>query len=132
MKKLIFVLPLTAVLAWAGISALAQDSSFQMDMMHAHQKMMQDMMAMKSTGDADKDFVKMMIPHHQGAIDMAEAELKYGKDPQLKKMAQQTQKAAQDAVPKDISEDALKKLMQQINEKLPERTPAPAPSSSAP
>lgn len=50
----------------------------------------------------------------------------------LKKMAQQTQKAAENAVPKDVSEDALKKLMQQINEKLPEKTPSPAPSSSAP
>jgi predicted negative regulator of RcsB-dependent stress response len=50
----------------------------------------------------------------------------------LKKMAEQTQKAAQNAGPKDVSEDALKKLMQQINEKMPERTPPPAPSSSAP
>ena len=32
------------------------------------------------TGDADKDFVAMMIPHLQGTIDMAKVELKYGKD----------------------------------------------------
>jgi uncharacterized protein (DUF305 family) len=40
------------------------------------------------TGDADKDFVMMMIPHHQGAIDMANIELKYGKDETLRAMAQ--------------------------------------------
>ncbi len=55
--------------------------------MEVHQKMM-DAMNMKPTGDADKDFVMMMIPHHQGAIDMAEVELKYGKDPELRKMAE--------------------------------------------
>lgn len=39
------------------------------------------------TGDADKDFAAGMIPHHQGAIDMAEILLKYGKDPDLKRLA---------------------------------------------
>ncbi len=42
---------------------------------------------MKMTGDADKDFVTMMIPHHQGAIDMSEVEIKYGTDPEIKKTA---------------------------------------------
>ena len=41
------------------------------------------------TGDADRDFARMMIPHHQGAIDMAIAELRYGKDPRLKRLAQE-------------------------------------------
>ena len=45
------------------------------------------------TGDADRDFVSMMIPHHQGAIDMAEVVLKYGKDPKVKKLAQDIIKA---------------------------------------
>lgn len=39
------------------------------------------------TGDPDKDFAAGMIPHHQGAIDMAYTQLKYGKDPALKRLA---------------------------------------------
>jgi uncharacterized protein (DUF305 family) len=41
------------------------------------------------TGNPDRDFVAGMIPHHQGAIDMAQVELQYGTDPRLKKLAQQ-------------------------------------------
>jgi len=41
------------------------------------------------SGDADRDFARMMIPHHQGAIDMALAELRYGKDARLKRLAQE-------------------------------------------
>jgi uncharacterized protein (DUF305 family) len=42
-----------------------------------------------STGEPDHDFVTMMIPHHQGAIDMAKALLLYGKDPQMRRLAQE-------------------------------------------
>jgi hypothetical protein len=52
----------------------------------ANEKMHLDM-SITYTGKADVDFVKGMIPHHQGAIDMAKVELKYGKDPELKKLA---------------------------------------------
>jgi hypothetical protein len=45
------------------------------------------------TGDADVDFVKGMIAHHQGAIDMAKAELAYGKDPDIKMLANDIIKA---------------------------------------
>ena len=50
-------------------------------------KMHKDMMLTYS-GNADADFVRGMIPHHQGAIDMAKVELKYGKDPELRKLAE--------------------------------------------
>ncbi|WP_047463684.1 DUF305 domain-containing protein [Rhizobium rhizogenes] len=55
-------------------------------------KMHKDMMITYS-GDADTDFVRGMIPHHQGAIDMAKIELKYGKDPELRKLAENVIKA---------------------------------------
>ena len=41
------------------------------------------------TGDPDHDFAAMMIPHHQGAVDMAKVELLYGKDPVLRRLAQE-------------------------------------------
>lgn len=44
---------------------------------------------MKMTGDADKDFVSMMILHHQGAIEMANVEIDTGTDPEIKMMAQE-------------------------------------------
>jgi uncharacterized protein (DUF305 family) len=76
----------------------AQDMGYQKEMETAHKKMMDDMMAMKSAGDPDKDFVMMMIPHHQGAIDMAKVELKYGKDPELRNMAQKIIDAQQQEI----------------------------------
>ncbi len=46
-------------------------------------------MDVKPTGDVDRDFTAMMIPHHQGAIDMAQAELRYGHNELLRRMAQE-------------------------------------------
>ena len=54
---------------------------------------MQQAMALTYTGNADVDFVKAMIPHHQGAVDMAKTVLAFGKDPEVKKMAESIIKA---------------------------------------
>jgi hypothetical protein len=54
----------------------------------AMKKMMADM-TVKPTGDVDRDFVAMMVPHHQGAVDMAKAELKYGHNEQLRRLARE-------------------------------------------
>ncbi len=58
-------------------------------------KMHEDM-AIDYSGDADVDFVRGMIPHHEAAIAMAKIELEHGKDPQLRKIAEEVI-AAQEA-----------------------------------
>jgi hypothetical protein len=52
-------------------------------------KMHMAMGAIKPSGDSDVDFVKLMLPHHQAAIDMAKTQLLYGKDPQMRRLAQE-------------------------------------------
>jgi len=73
-------------------------------------------MAAKPTGDVDADFVATMIPHHQGAIDMARAELRYGKNEQLRRMAQEI-------VVEQQQEIAAMRLA--LGQPLPPSAPAP-------
>lgn len=64
----------------------------------ADRKMMEAMESAPYTGDADRDFVAHMAPHHQGAIDMAQVELKYGKDPTLRQLASRIVAAQRDEI----------------------------------
>ena len=87
------VTSLRAVAAIACAATLAfavgatSEAPFLSENKAAMQKMMADM-DVKPSGDVDRDFVAMMTPHHQGAIDMATAELRYGRNEQLRRIAQ--------------------------------------------
>ena len=67
--------------------AAANEQQFMFDNDLAMSNMSRDMLV-KPTGDIDRDFVALMIPHHQGAVDMARAELKYGHNQELRRLAQ--------------------------------------------
>ena len=66
----------------------ANEAAFLSENDKAMSRMMADM-TIKPTGDVDRDFVAMMIPHHQGAIDMAKALLGHGSNEQLRRIAQE-------------------------------------------
>jgi uncharacterized protein (DUF305 family) len=85
-------------------------------------KMMSAMEA-KPTGDIDRDFVAMMVPHHQGAIDMAVLQLRYGKNEQLRRIAQEI-------IVGQMQEIAAMKLA--IGEQAPVPLPAPTQTDQAP
>jgi len=73
--------------ASAQAAGAQQHSGSGHDMMKSMDDMHQRMSAMKMTGDHDHDFAMMMRSHHQAGLDMARAELKNGKDPEMQKMA---------------------------------------------
>jgi uncharacterized protein (DUF305 family) len=69
-------------------SAPPQEAPFLSENVDAMTKMIVGM-EITASGDADTDFTAMMIPHHQGAIDMAQAELRHGRNEQLRRIAQE-------------------------------------------
>ena len=86
----------------AGHDMGSMDSAPDMKMDQAHTDLMMGMDEMNAqmmkgmtASDIDVAFVCGMIPHHQGAVSMAQVELKYGKDPELRKMAKDIIKAQQ-------------------------------------
>jgi DUF305 family protein family protein len=73
---------------------LAEEQPFLSENDAAMNNMMADMV-IKPSGDVDRDFVAMMVPHHQGAIAMAQAELQHGHDRQLRCLARKIVAARQ-------------------------------------
>ncbi len=79
------VMPIQYAADWADHS---EEQPFLSENDAAMNKMMADMV-IKPTGNVDHDFVAMMAPHHRGAVDMANAELKYGHNEQLLRLARE-------------------------------------------
>ena len=100
-------------------AASPEESAFLRESETAMTKMMNDM-ATRPSGDIDRDFVAMMSPHHQGAIDMAIVELRYGKNEQLRRIAQEI-------IVDQTQEIAAMKLA--IGEPATDTTPAPTQAS---
>jgi YVTN family beta-propeller protein len=90
---------LVLILVFTGSPLLvrASDAAFTAQVDAAMTKMM-DAMNVRGSGDADRDFVAMMVPHHQGAIEMSEAELRYGHNEQLRRLAQEIIVTQQDEI----------------------------------
>jgi hypothetical protein len=102
-------------------AAVVDEAPFLKENDDAMTKMMNDM-AIKPTGNIDRDFVAMMSPHHQGAIDMAISELRYGKNEQLRRIAQEI-------IVDQQQEIAAMKLA--IGEPATDTTPAPTQQQPA-
>jgi hypothetical protein len=101
------------------------EASFMSENESAMSEMMTDMMV-KPTGDIDRDFVAMMVPHHQGAVDMAQAELKYGHNELLRRLARQI-------IANRQSEITVMRLAVDDERPLPSGSPAPpAPAANPP
>jgi hypothetical protein len=98
----------------------SDETQFLSENQTAMNKMMTDM-TVKPSGDIDRDFVEMMVPHHQGAVDMALAELKYGHNEQLRRLAQEIVVTQQQEI-------SVMRLA--IGDKLPPSAPSPTQSGA--
>jgi DUF305 family protein family protein len=106
--------------AASALAASPEEAPFLAENDAAMTKMMAAM-EITPSGDVDRDFVAMMVPHHQGAIDMALAELRYGRNEQLKRLAQEIIVTQQQEI-------AAMRLA--VGEPLPPSTPAPIQPST--
>ena len=84
----------------AASSNHGSESKGSQDLHKAMMDGMQEMHSMKMTGDTDRDFASMMIQHHEQAIAMSKAQLKSGKDPEVKRKANEIIAASE----KDIAD----------------------------
>jgi uncharacterized protein (DUF305 family) len=111
---------MVAICAKAFHPSSATEASYLADNVSAMTKMMTNM-GIRPSGDVDTDFVAMMVPHHQGAIEMAQAELRYGRNEVLRRLSQEIIVTQQ---------QEIAAMRFALGEPLP--TPAPAPDQVPP
>jgi len=111
---------ISAICAKAFGSAPVAEAPYLAENISAMTKMMIDM-GIRPSGDIDVDFVAMMVPHHQGAIEMAQAELRYGRNEQLRRLSQEIIVTQQ---------QEIVAMRLALGQPLP--SPAPAPDQVAP
>jgi Domain of unknown function (DUF305) len=70
------------------VSASPEEAAFLAESAAAMKKMMMEAMDINASGNVDRDFVAMMVPHHRAAINMSQSELLYGHNEQLRRIAQ--------------------------------------------
>jgi YVTN family beta-propeller protein len=121
-----WILAAALLSAPAGAPAACPDcengKAFRAELRAAMTTMDRDMTGTPMTGDPDRDFLAMMIPHHQGAIDMANAVLAHGKDPVAKRLAQEIVATQQAEI----------ELMHRRLDQLPRLPPMDAASEAKP
>jgi hypothetical protein len=113
---------ISAICAKAFGSAPPAEAPYIAENVSAMTKMMIDM-GIKPLGDVDADFVAMMVPHHQGAIEMAQAELRYGRNEPLRRMAQEI-------IVTQLQEITAMRLA--LGQRLPPSVPSPDQIPAAP
>jgi hypothetical protein len=106
---------ISAICAKSFATASAAEARYLAENVSAMTKMMIDM-GIRPSGDVDTDFVAMMVPHHQGAIDMALAVLRHGRNPQIRRLAQEIIVTQQQEI-------AVMRLV--VGEPLPPSGPSP-------
>jgi uncharacterized protein (DUF305 family) len=87
-------------------------------------KMHMAMTAVTRSGNSDVDFVRLMIPHHQAAIDMAKTQLLYGKDPQMRRLAQEI------ITDQQLEIELMQRWLKQRESAQPKENRTPAASAS--
>jgi hypothetical protein len=113
--------PLT-LCSTATRAAFPEETPYLTENDAAMNKMMSDMV-IKPSGDVDRDFIAMMTPHHQGAIEMAQAVLRNGRNEQIRRLAQEVIVTQQQEI-------AAMRLA--IGDPLPPSVPSPTQISATP
>jgi len=88
-RHCVVLLATAAFVTQVPSQAHSDDAEFMERMNASMTAMNGSMKAAAMNGNVDHDFAAMMIPHHEGAIEMAKAELSFGKDPTMRRLAQE-------------------------------------------